>query len=192
MELTTLIDRANLLLEQGRAKDAEKQIKLVLEQEPENDNALAILARCYFNSDQPDKGIEVIQQAIRIDPEESYYYHLLGFGFYRKDMNLPAETNLMKSIELFPYNPECFGLLAIVYFDDKRYEESLNKANEGLAIDAENITCLNIRARALSKLKRSDEANSTMEDSLSKDPDNAFTHATVGWNYFEKGNHKKE
>ena len=24
-----------------------------------------------------------------------------------------------------------------------------------------------------------------------KEPDNEFTHATVGWNIFEKGNHKK-
>jgi tetratricopeptide (TPR) repeat protein len=43
----------------------------------------------------------------------------------------------------------------------------------------------------LAKLKRTDEAMDTIEDSLSKDPDNEFTHATIGWNYLERGNHKK-
>jgi tetratricopeptide (TPR) repeat protein len=191
MDATVLLERANLLLEQGRYRDAEKQVKQVLEQEPQNDNALSVLARCYLNSGEHDKGIEIIQQAISIDPEESFYYYLLGFGYYHKDMPLPAADYLNKAIELNPYNAEYFGLLAHVLLDEKQYEEALLKANEGLALDPENITCLNTRSRVLTKLKRVDEAMDTIEGSLSKDPDNEYTHATIGWNYLERGNHKK-
>jgi uncharacterized protein HemY len=49
MDITGLLDRANLLLKQGRNQDAEKQIMQVLDQEPNNDHALSILARCYMN-----------------------------------------------------------------------------------------------------------------------------------------------
>jgi len=191
MDVTALLDRANLLLEQGRHKDAEKQIKQVLEQEPNNDHALSILARCYMNNDEVDKGIEIINKAIAIEPNESFYFYLLGFGYFQKDMALPAKNNLQKAIQLDPYNPEYFGILSFIFLNEKEYDEALANANEGLELDPENITCLNARARALNKLKRTGEAVDTIGDSLSKDPDNKFTHATIGWNYFERGDQKK-
>ena len=191
MDVTGLLDRANLLLEQGRNKDAEKQVKQVLEQEPNNDHALSILARCYMNNHEVGKGIEIINKAIAIDPNESFYFYLLGFGFFQKEMYLPAKDNLSKAIQLDPYNPEYFGILSFVFLNEKNYEVALQNANEGLDLDPENITCLNARARALNKLKRTDEAINTIGDSLSRDPDNEFTHATMGWNYFERGDQNK-
>lgn len=191
MDAASLLERANLLLEQGRYKDAEKQVRQVLEQDPNNDHALAILARCYMNDGQHDKGIETINKAIAIEPNESFYFYLLGFGYYQKNIYAPAKENLGKAIRLNPYSPEFFGLLAFIFLDEKNYEGALEKANEGLQLDPENITCLNARSRALSKLKRTAEAEETISDSLSNDPDNIFTHTTVGWNYFERGNHKK-
>ena len=191
MDVTPLLERANLLLEQGRNKDAENQVKQALQQDPNNDYALSILARCYMNDGQHDKGIEIINKAIAIDPNESFYFYLLGFGYFQKDLFLPAKDNLAKAIQLNPYNAEYFGLLSFILLDEKEYEEALQNANEGLELDPENITCLNARARALNKLKRTDEAVETIGDSLSKDPDNKFTHTTVGWNYLERGSHKK-
>ena len=191
MDVTPLLERANLLLEQGRHKDAEKQVMQALQQEPNNDYALSILARCYMNEGRHDAGIDVIKRAIAIDPDESFYFYLLGFGYYQKDMFLPAKDNLGKAIRLNPYNAEYFGMLSFIFLDEKEYEQALQNANEGLELDPENITCLNARARALNKLKRTDEAVETIGDSLSKDPDNKFTHTTVGWNYFERGSHKK-
>jgi len=190
-DINTLIERAALLLEQNRYQAAEQEIKKVLAVEPQNDHALAILARCYMNDGQHDKGIETINKAISIEPNESFYFYLLGFGYYQKDMFIPAKENLGKAIQLNPYNPEFFGLLAFIFLDEKKYEEALQHANEGLELDPENITCLNARSRALSKLKRNTEAEETISDTLSNDPDNKFTHTTVGWNYFERGNHKK-
>lgn len=191
MDAILLLERANLLIQQGRYNDAEKQVRQVLEQDPNNDEALAVLARCYINDDQHDKGIEVINKAISIEPNEAFYFYLLGFAYHQKDLSLPAKDNLAKAIQLDPYNPEFFGLLAFILLDEKSYEEALQKANEGLELDPENITCLNARSRALNKLKRTTEAEETISDSLSNDPDNVFTHTTVGWNYFERGKSKQ-
>ena len=190
-DINALLERANLLLDQGRNKDAEKQVMQVLDLEPNNDRALSILARCYLNNDEVDKGIGIINKAIAIEPNESFYFYLLGFGYFQKEMYLPAKDNLSKAIQLDPYNPEYFGILSFIFLNEKKYEDALENANAGLELDPENITCLNARARALNKLKRTDEAVDTIGDSLSKDPDNKFTHATMGWNYFERGEQKK-
>jgi tetratricopeptide (TPR) repeat protein len=191
MDTQVQLERAGLLLEQGRFRDAETQIRQVLEQEPGNDYALSMLARCYLNNKNYDKGIEVIQQAISIDPNESFYFYLLGFGYYQKSNHPFAITNLTKAIQLNPYVAEYFGLLAFVQIEDKKFEEALGKANEGLELEADNLTCLNARSTALNKLRRTDDAIDTMNTALAQDPDNEVTHTTIGWNLLERGRHKE-
>lgn len=190
MDTQVMLERAGLLMDQGRYKDAETHIRQVLEQEPGNDYALSLLGRCYLNSKQYDKGIEVIRQAIVIDPNESFYFYLLGFGYYQKTEAFASITNLEKAIELNPYVAEYFGLLAFVLIEERRFEEGLKKANEGLALEADNVTCLNARSTALNKLRRTDDAIDTMNNALAKDPDNEVTHTTIGWNLLERGRHK--
>jgi tetratricopeptide (TPR) repeat protein len=184
------IERARLLLDQGRVNEAMKQLKNALQQDPDNDDALALYARCQYQQKDFNGGIETLQRVIAIDPENSYYYYLIGFGYYRKDQNPAAINMLQQSIQLNPYFAESYGLMAYVFNDDKDFKQALVKANEGLAIDPENITCLNVRSIALNKLKMTDDAIETMQYALAQDPDNEFTHATVGWNYLEKGKHK--
>jgi tetratricopeptide (TPR) repeat protein len=186
-----MLERAKLLLSQGRTNDAIKEIKNLLQQEPENDSALSFYARCLYDKKEFDKGIEIVLNAIRIDPENSYYFYLLGFGYYRKDMNYAAIDNLNKAIAMSPRRAEYYGLLSLVYVDERKFETALLKADEGLALDAENITCLNARSTALNKLKRTDDAIETMQNTLAKDPENYFTHITIGWNLLEKGKHKE-
>lgn len=191
IDINAFLERGDLLLEQGRYKDAESFIKQVLELEPENDEALAMLARAYINSGKIDEGIEVICKAISSEPNNSFYFYLLAFGYYHKNQLSVAIENLNKAIELNPYVAEYFGLLAHIFIEKREFEQALDKANEGLALDAENITCLNARSIALNKLKRTEAAIETMQNALAQDPDNEVTHTTVGWNFLEKGKHKE-
>jgi len=106
----------------------------------------------------------------------------------RESLDLDRES---KAIELFPHHAEYYGLMAFIFLDEKEFELALQKADEGLALDPENITCLNARARAQNKLRQTNEAIATMQDALAIDPDNEFTHVTIGWNFLEKGKHKE-
>ena len=184
------IERANLLLRQGRVNDAITQIKNALEQNPDDHEALAMYARCFFDKKQFDEGIKILMNAIAIDPDNHYYFYLLAFAHYRKHDNAKAIDQLQKSIQLNPFFSEAYGLFSLTLCEEKEFEKALQKANEGLAIDPENITCLNGRSVALNKLKRTDAAIETMQFALAQDPDNEFTHATAGWNYLEKGRNK--
>lgn len=184
------IERANLLLKQGRVNDAIAQVKSALQQNPDNDEALAVFARCLFDKKEFEEGIQTTLKAIAIDPNNHYYFYLMAFGYYRKNKNGQAIEYLQKSIALNPFFCESYGLLSHVLSEEKEFEKALQKANEGLAFDPENITCLNARSVALNKLKRTDDAIATMQYALAQDPDNDFTHSTVGWNYLEKGKNK--
>jgi len=189
--VSVILEQAKLLLEQGRPKDAEIKIKQFLQQEPSNDYALSLLSRCLYDKKDFTEGIAVIQQAIRIDPEESFYYYLHAFGHYQQNNSFLAIDNLNRAIQLNPYHAEYYGLLSFVLLGDKKFKEALEKANEGLAIEAENLTCLNARSMALNKLKKTDEAIATMQNALAQDPDSEFTHTTIGWNLLERGKHNE-
>lgn len=189
-DVAPLLERANLLLAQGRPKDAERQLADALRIDPENDYALGLLTRCKFDQKQYREGIEIIKRAIQLMPHEGYYFYLMAFGYYQLDANGSALQYLQRAVSLSPWSAEFFGLWGLVLLDEKNFELALQKANEGLAVDAENITCLNVRSTALNKLKRVDDAIETMQDALEKDPENAYTHTTVGWNLLEKGRHK--
>jgi tetratricopeptide (TPR) repeat protein len=185
-----LLQRAHLLFEQGRIEDAQKELNNVLQQDPDHAEAFGLYARCYYARTRFDDGIAAVNNAIRLDPEEAYYLYLRAFGFYRSNQNAGALADLDNAIRMNPYSAEFFGLYAFVHLDDKKFNEALAKADEGLQIDPENITCLNARSTALNKLKRVDAAIETMQDALAQDPDNEFTHTTIGWNFLEKGKHK--
>jgi len=184
------LERANILLRQGRVDEAITQVKNALHQNPDNDEALALYARCFYDKKQFDEGIKITLQAIVIDAGNNYYFYLLAFGFYRKNDNKTAVIHLERAIQLNPYFCESYGLLSHIYSEEKDFEKALEKANEGLAIDPENISCLNGRSVALNKLKRTEDAIETMQLALAQGPDNEFTHSTVGWNYLEKGKNK--
>jgi tetratricopeptide (TPR) repeat protein len=190
INIDMFLERAKVLLEQGRSKDAIQQLQKILQQDPQNDFALSLMGRCLYNQRKYDEGMNFIKQAITIRADEDYYFYLLAFGHYYNDQNLVALRMLKKAIELNPYVADYFGLSALIYIEEVELKNALKKANEGLAIDPENITCLNARATALNKLKQTDAAVETMRTALEQNPENEFTHTTIGWNFLEKGRHK--
>lgn len=191
INIEMLLERARVLVEQGRHKDATQQLQQILHHDPGNDYALSLMGRCLYNQKKFDEGMGFIKQAITIRADEDYYFYLLAFGHYYKDENLAAQRMLNKAIELNPYTADYFGLSALICIEEVELKTALKKANEGLAIDPENITCLNARATALNKLKRTDAAIETMRTALEQNPENEFTHTTIGWNFLEKGRHKE-
>ncbi|WEK34451.1 MAG: tetratricopeptide repeat protein [Candidatus Pseudobacter hemicellulosilyticus] len=191
VEVEALLHRAHLLLEQGRPRDAEKQLADALQQDPENDQAIGLLARCKYDLRQFQEGIRLAQQAVRLSPMVSYYFYLLAFGYFQTDNYPAARQSLGKAIELNPHAADYFGLWSLVLLEEKNFSAALEKANEGLAVDAQNITCLNARATALNKLRRVEDAIETMATALERDPENAYTHSSIGWNLLEKGRHRE-
>ena len=76
-DVDILLQRANVLLEQNRNKEAIRELQQVLGREPNNHYAFSLIARCHYNQRKFDEGIAAAQQAISLSPSEDYYYYLL-------------------------------------------------------------------------------------------------------------------
>jgi Tfp pilus assembly protein PilF len=72
-----------------------------------------------------------------------------------------------------------------------RHERALEAADQGLALDPEDVRCLNMRTEALARLGRKEDADRTIRKSLELDPENPFTHANTGWAVLRQGDHRK-
>ncbi len=184
------IQRARLLFHQGRIKDAEKEIGYALRENPEDSEALLLLAECKIDTKQFDEGLRLLHNCASYMPYYHRVFYLMAFCYYRKSDKNKAVEKLHNAIELNPEASAYYGLYAYILLDDHSYQKALEKANEGLAVYAEDLTCLNARTQALIRLKNKEEAYETIREALSVDPEDDFTHTNVGWIFLEKGKHK--
>src|SRR6185436_32555 len=96
-----------------------------------------------------------------------------------------------EALRLDPYEPGYFAVLASLHYQQRRWKDALAAADQGLAIDPEHNTCLNLRAQALIKLGDKGAAADTIGEALARRPDDPLTHASQGWALLEKGDPKQ-
>jgi tetratricopeptide (TPR) repeat protein len=191
LDYDAYIQRAELLRQQHRIKDAEQQLAVVLQANPNHGEALQVLAHCKIDSKKYTEAKSILKQCLQNDANNDYAFYLLAFAHYHENENIQAKKFLNKAISIFPYNDGYFALLAHILLDEKDYQLALNTANDGLAINPESLSCLNARSTALFRLNKKDEAYETINEALSIDPEDYATHANYGWHYLEKGRHQQ-
>ncbi len=190
LDRDSLLRRAELLRKQKRLKEAEREVGVVLQSDPQDVEALIILGHCKIDARQFDEAITILKQCLQFDSSKDYIFYLLSFTYYQKSESKKAINYLKEALSIFPYNPGYFALAAHVHLDEKDYQSALDAADTGLSIDAENVSCLNARSTALFRLNKKDEARETIHEALAIDPENYITHTNYGWHHLEKGRHK--
>ena len=191
MDRDRLLQRAELLRQQRRLKDAETEVGVVLQSDPEDVEALIILGHCKIDGRQYVEAITILKQCLQYESNKDYVFYLLSFANYHNNDNVSALSYLNEAISLFPFNPGYFALAAHIHLENREPKKALELADAGLMIDAENVACLNVRSAILFKLNKKEEAYNTINEALSIDPENYSTHAIYGWHYLEKGKHKE-
>lgn len=185
------IERARLLLQQQRYRDAETQAGIVLQQNPNDAEALQIIGHCRLDTKKTAEALQIFQQCLGLQPDDDYVHYLIAFCHYRNDDIDAAQKSVEQAIALFPYNAGYFGLLSNIFYARRNYPDALHAANNGLYVNPEDIGCLNARSAALFRLNKKTEAYDTINEALQKNPEDAYTHTNYGWHYLEKGNYKK-
>jgi tetratricopeptide (TPR) repeat protein len=175
------IERATLLLEQSRYEMAEKELRLALAESPNDATAHALLGLCLSYLQQYQEATQAAETAISLEPDTPFPHYILAYILCdRRQLEL-AEKSVMEAIRLNPYQGSYFALLARCKYNQKLWDQALLAANQGLAIEAENVECLNYRALCLSQLGRGEEALATVEGAISASPEDATSYASSGW-----------
>jgi tetratricopeptide (TPR) repeat protein len=186
--IDVLIDRARNLISMKRHEQAIQELNKVLTVEPSNYSALTLITACYIQLNDEIKTDEYTQKLLAAAPDSGLSYYYRAIYLNRIEKELESETMIRKAIELEPWDADFFGFLSAIYIDRKKWETALEYANEGLNADPENTACLNYRTICLTKLNRKEELLSSIEETLAQNPEDAYTHANVGWSKLETRN----
>jgi tetratricopeptide (TPR) repeat protein len=184
------LERARLLLKQKRYKDAEQQAAILLQQQPGNVQALQVIGHCKLETKQYAEALRLFKECIGREPDDDYLHYLLAFTYYRMGSKDEVISALKEAIAINPYASAYYALYAYIMLDMKWYDLALEKANEGLAVNAADISCLNARSQALFRLNNKEAAYETIKEALNIDPEDDFTHTNYGWHFLERGKHK--
>ena len=190
MESPNLL-RGIQLFELGRYQETIPYLQHALTENAEEFTPKYLLAQCYFQIDNIEKALTVITDLRKDYPNEAEIYFLLSQIYLHKGKLKEASENVDKAIEIDPFDENYFGQKAYLLINSKQFESALDFANEGLKINSKNTFCLNARTTALTKLNRKEEAASSIENLLNDNPDNAYSHANVGWSHLESNKPKE-
>ncbi|UOG75816.1 tetratricopeptide repeat protein [Hymenobacter tibetensis] len=190
MEQPTWPDRILLLLRQGRAAQAEQELRRALQEDPDNPLAHAWLGMALLDLNQPVQGQQEIETAIGLAPEYDFAHYLLGLAHQRQQRLPEAQKAIEQALALDPTDPTYHHMLGQIRFQRAQWEGALRAAEAGLYYDAEHVDCLSLRARCLARLGRATDAADSLQQALRHDPDDAGTHADAGWVALEAGQHK--
>lgn len=190
MEDQAILQKATLLMNQQRFKEAQQLLMGLLASHPDNDFILYLLAEIKIEENDLDKAEELNSNAIGLDPEKAILFHQKARICLLRDKYKEAETAIKEAIAMEPDEAIFHALLGHIKLFQKDFESALAAADQALECDASELLALNVRSTALLKLNRHEDSFNTIEGALHEAPDNAYTHANYGWNLLEKGDTK--
>ena len=184
------LQRALVLLEQNNYKEAEKELMRTLAEEPKHPLALRLLAMIYIDTGRPEEGVEAAQDALEADPSDGEAHYVLAYGLMRQHKDAEAEKRVQEAIRLNPHASHYFALWSATAMHRKQYKRAVELANQALALNAENMQALNLRATAQRYLGDNAGAEETIYRALEREPENSHSHANLGWSMLDQGKPK--
>jgi tetratricopeptide (TPR) repeat protein len=185
--MTKYIERAQLLIEQGRYAEAEKELHQALGQNPDDALVHLLLAICLLNRQDFEGALKSVRQALALDPSQPYGHYLLAKTHLEMGKRANALAAINEAITLNPFEADYFVLKGFIFYDGRDWDKALGAAEQALALAPENVSGLNLRSMCLVKLDRKADAFETLEYALREAPENTYAHATKGWAHIEKG-----
>ncbi|HEY2586640.1 MAG TPA: tetratricopeptide repeat protein [Tepidisphaeraceae bacterium] len=183
--------RALILFEQRRYDDAERELKQVLSGDPHDAQAHAMLGLCLAQRKEYAGASAEADAAVGLEPALPFAHYVRALVLTERNRFEEAATAVHGALRLDPFSPDFYALQARIRLAQRRWPSALESAEHGLSIQADHAACANLRAMALVQLGRREEAGAALDDSLARDPHNAYTHANQGWAYLHKGDHRK-
>lgn len=184
--------RIQLLLSQHRNEMAERDLRMMLADEPHDAVAHALLSLCLLQDDQRlAEATDEATAAVGLEPDDPFPHYALAICYLERGRFQEAEAAIAETLRLDPHDADAFSVLARSYLGQSNFKRSLESAESGLAIDPDHIDCGNMRSIALERLGRSQEAILSASETLRRDPDDPMSHAAHGLTLLHAGRYQE-
>lgn len=189
--MTNTLEKAGFLIHHARYGQAEKEIRGLLADQPENGIAHSMLALVLLHDRRRKKeSIIEAEKAVGMTPDSAYAFYILSVVHLNFE-NIPkAELAIQEALKIDPEEPDYYYIYSSIRVQQKRYPEALELAEKGLELDPEDEDCRKARAIALMRLNRAGEADMEIEGVLQNNAEDPEAFAIRGWAALEKREYK--
>lgn len=171
--LRDILHEGLLLQRSGQIEKAQDCYRKILKQLPDNSDALHLLGVTFRQQGNPERAIDYIKRAIKIDPNQSMFYANLARAMM--DIGTDAESLLLvcdKSLELNPEEREARNMKAIALTKMKMFAEAEVILQKLIVEDPDKVDAYNNYAQLLMDANRLQHAINFFTKSVMLDPDN--------------------
>jgi tetratricopeptide (TPR) repeat protein len=139
-DLPTQFTLVDLYQDAGRAGDAERVLRQILQAEPSNANALNTLGYMLaVRGEQLDEAISLVRRALDTDPENGAYLDSLGWAHFKRGDLADAQKYLAAAAERLPANSEVLDHLGDVHARRGQLQDAVQAWTRALAGDGQGI-----------------------------------------------------
>ncbi len=186
------LERARLLLAQGRFAQAAEQLQMLLSTDPNQWLAHALLACCWMqDADRLGDATAEAQLAIALAPDQSFTHSILATVCSARKHFDQAQAAIETAISIDPDVAAYHGIQASIFLQTSKWQLALESSERGLQFDPDQEDCLASRSLALERLGRRKDSLQQANEAVARDPDSSSLHAMRGWTLLHDNNYRE-
>lgn len=169
-------ERASALIDLGRAKDAERELRTALASDPDAAHLHIDLARALLLQERNDEAIEAATAAVRLAPEHPYALYILSVAQAADDNLTAAWSSIDAALRVAPEIGPFHRHRGYLLHQQNDAAEALKSFERARALDPEDPDTMAAIGGVLFDLRRDREATAAVNEALALDPNNAAAH----------------
>jgi tetratricopeptide (TPR) repeat protein len=182
--------RAEVLLAQGRPRDALDELRAALALAPEAAPLHVNLANCLVELGDLDRAEAAIRRALALDPADAFAHCVHHTVLDERGDTEEAAAAIRQAIALDATSAQYHSALSWLLLQREQWEPALAAADAALALDPDDRDALTTRVFARVQLRRLGEAIADARHQLAADPTDAASHAMLGLTAIAAGDHE--
>lgn len=173
----------------GRLAQAEAVLRQILQQRPNDAEALHQLGIVAFQAGKMPLAVQLIERALRINPNVHLYLANVAEMYRRLGQPQKAIAYGQRAIALKEDAADAHNNLGIAYFDTAAYETAIGCYDRAIGLKPRFVEAISNRANALRQLKRHAEAETEYRRAIALAPAYAEAHNNLGSVLRDQGRH---
>jgi Tfp pilus assembly protein PilF len=162
----------------GRLAEAEAIYRQILAKDPNYTDALHLLGSLAAQLDNNDAAIDLLQRAIRLNPNIAPYHGNLGAVFMKLKRHDEAVASLRRAIQINPNAPDVYYNLGATLTELNDFDGAFSAFNKGLALHPNWPEMHSTIGTALRKVGKFAEAIASLHRAIALQPNHPEAH----WN----------
>ena len=143
-------------------------------------DVLTSLEIIYKRSDMGLNLVNVYQNFLRLDPDNTQAMLNLGKQYYEIQEHEKAEQTLLQLVEKDPENVEAYFFLGRCCLSMEKNPEAIDAYNKVIELEPDNVKGYAELASAYNEIGQQDAAERNVKKALSLDPDYGYAHVVYG------------